>query len=71
MNDWGLIGVLIFCLLAGFQFVANFIIDPLIKKRKGLEYKINKPIIAFTILYMLFMSTVLILAISGFFKYNE
>lgn len=71
MIDWGLVLVIIFGLLGGIQFFARFIAEPLVKKQKGEDYKFNKILVVFTIMYLLFMSIGLFLAIGGYFTYVE
>lgn len=71
MIDIGLILVLIFAILGGIQFIANFIIEPLMKKKKKIEYHFNYFLAIFSITYTIVMITALILSLSGFFKYYE
>lgn len=71
MNDWGLIVLLVLCLAGGIQLLANFVIDPLVKKRNGEDYKFNWFVIVFTTLYFIFIITVFILTLTGVIKYIE
>ena len=65
MSDWGLLVLLISGILAGVQFIVFFLVIPLKKRRKGLDYKINKFIVVFTFLYIIYMFIILLLAIIG------
>ncbi len=69
MKDYGLIFIILLGLLGGIQFLANFIIDPLIKKKKNLEYHFNVFLVMFTVFYLIGTVVVLILALCGFFEY--
>ena len=65
MSDWGLLVLLIAGILAGVQFIVFFLVIPLKKRKKGLDYKINKFIVVFTFLYIIYMFILLLLAIIG------
>lgn len=71
MNDWGLIFVIGIGLLVGIQFLSIFLFDPLLKKKRGQDYKINKVLVASIFIYMFFMVIVLFLSLFGFFEYIE
>ena len=71
MNDWGLLVLLVLCFAGGIQLLANFVIDPLVKKRNGEDYKFNWFVIVFTTLYFIFIITVFILTLTGVIKYIE
>ena len=55
MSDWGLLVLLIAGILAGVQFIVFFLVIPLKKRKKGLDYKINKFIVVFTFLYIIYI----------------
>ena len=65
MSDWGLLVLLIAGILAGVQFIVFFLVIPLKKRKKGLDYKINKFIVVLTFLYIIYMFIFLLLAIIG------
>ncbi|NLK45395.1 MAG: hypothetical protein GX297_01895 [Treponema sp.] len=67
MNDWGLYLLAIFCLMIALNLSANYIIDPYVKKSKGLEYKFSKPKIILTLFFNLYMLSFALLVFGGFF----
>ncbi len=70
MNDWGLLLFLVLCFFGGIQFLTNFIIDPIYKKKKGLNYKFNWFAVVFTIMYFIFIITISILVFTGAIRAN-
>lgn len=69
-DDWGL-WVIVFIMCCGaVQFVTRFIVDPFLKKRKGLPYKFSKAGIVFAIITGLFAIVYFVLTVTGAFKYE-
>lgn len=68
MNDWGLYLLTIFCLVVALSLSANYIIDPYVKKSKGLEYKFCKHKIILTLFCDLYMLIFALFVFSGFFN---
>lgn len=69
MNDWGFFVFFILSFAGGFQILANFVIEPLIKKKNGEDYKFNWFVIIFVIIYFIFIITIFILVLTGVIVY--
>ena len=70
MNDWGLLVFLVFSFLVGVQLLAIFVIDPLVKKKEGKDYKFNRFAVIFTIIYLIYVvsNSILLFFLTGGFE---
>ena len=71
MSDGGVIILIIVGLISSLQFIARFIIEPLVKNKSGENIKLSKIKILLTVLYCLFFLILLFLDLHGFFEYKE